>query len=62
MDKVLAALNEQFNQLPDGGASFKVSMGNFFNKNPSLQVLSNPSKVFSQILPFVRSDPTQSAA
>lgn len=56
MDKILDAITKELASLPDGGSNIRGVLAEFFNKNPSLDVLTNPAKVFAQLLPYVRRD------
>jgi hypothetical protein len=57
MDQIVKEIRSHLSRLPDGGAVIANTLANYFNQNPSLATLTNPSKVFAQIVPYLRRNP-----
>ena len=54
MDDIVALINAQLGGLPKQGADIKGVLAGYFDQNPSLKTLTNPTKVFAQLIPHIR--------
>lgn len=61
MDKIVKEMNALFATMPDKGLATKALLAAFYDTNPHLSVLTNPSKLFEKLKPYYIS-PTETSS